>query len=190
MAAVPSFIRCGCHLVLALSYVRHSLHASTSPASRTDWLLSLANGVAKPAGIRDKFYDFHDDICIHQSVLQQAHYKHDIRANPFKGGLRIQYPSRHMHLFAWTVSHRADTFLHTAKENKLPVNWWVCTHGMGESTFPPLEGSLTRTVVKKRLRFWPCFCDIYRLKKKPMSRNFKLGTFYGTLCTYPTYLTA
>jgi len=23
-----------------------------------------------------------------------------------------------------------------------------------------------------------------------MSRNFKLGTFYGTLCTYPTYFTA
>jgi len=33
------------------------------PARRTDGLLSLANGVAKPAGILDKFYDFHGNMC-------------------------------------------------------------------------------------------------------------------------------
>jgi hypothetical protein len=30
MAAVPPFIRCGCHLMLALSYVHHPLQASPS----------------------------------------------------------------------------------------------------------------------------------------------------------------
>jgi hypothetical protein len=70
------------------------------PASRTDGLLCLANGVAKPAGILDKFYDFHGDICIHQSVPEQAHYKHDTKANLFNGELRIHHPSRHKHLLA------------------------------------------------------------------------------------------
>jgi hypothetical protein len=31
VAAAPSFIRCRVHLVLALSYIHHPLHATTSP---------------------------------------------------------------------------------------------------------------------------------------------------------------
>jgi len=162
IAADPSFIRRRFHRVFALSYVHHPLHASTSPANRSGGLLSLANGVAKPEGMRDKSYDFHSDICIHQSVPEQAHYKHDTKTKLFNGELRIHHPSRQTHLFSRTVRHRTREVLHTVKENKVPVNWWVCTHGMGEPTFPPLEGSSPQTVVSKRLRFRPCFCDIYR----------------------------
>ena len=154
------YIRRRFHLVLAFSFVHHPLHAFTLPPSRTDGLLSLVNGVAKPAGIRDKFYDFHSDT-IHQSVPEHAHSKHDTKANVFDWELGIHHPSRHRHLSAWTVCHRTNKVLHAVKDKKLPVNWWVCTYGMVKSTFSPPEGSSTRMVVTKRLRFRPCFCNIY-----------------------------
>ena len=150
MAAAPSMICCRFHLVLALSLVHRLLHASPS------------RQVAKSGERGGQVYGHPRPIL----RLPQPHLYSSVIARAFplrkrQESKRIQLQTVNSSLTTQALirmNNRPQNYvLHTLKEHKLPVNWWLCTYGMDESTFSTLEGCSARTAETKLLRFRPMF---------------------------------